>query len=72
VREEIHKIAPDVDVAGVDANADLRDAADIDSVDFLNLVIALGKRTGIEIPDREAGGLTTIRALAAYLAAHAG
>jgi acyl carrier protein len=72
VREEVHKIAPDVDAAALGADVDLREAADIDSVDFLNLIIALGKRTGVEIPDREAGELTSVRALAAYLMAHAG
>jgi acyl carrier protein len=72
VREELHKIAPDVNVAALDAGADLREAADIDSVDFLNLLIALGARTGVEIPDRDAGGLTTIAALASYLAGRGG
>jgi acyl carrier protein len=72
VREELHRIAPDVDSAGLDAAADLREAADIDSVDFLNLLIAVGKRTGVEIPDRDAGALTSVGALAAYVAAHGG
>ena len=69
VLEALHRIAPEVDVKALDPGADLREAADIDSVDFLNLLIALGERTGVEIPDRVAGGLTTVQALAGYLAA---
>jgi acyl carrier protein len=67
VLEELHKIAPDVDTAALDPSADLREAADIDSMDFLNLLMAIGKRTGVEIPDKDAGALTSIDALAGYL-----
>ena len=72
MREEIHKIAPEVDSAALDPSANLREAADIDSVDFLNLLIAVGAHTGVEIPDREAAGLTSVGSLAAYVATHAG
>ena len=51
VQEEINNIAPEVDLATVDPAADLREAFDIDSMDFLNLVTALHHRTGIEIPE---------------------
>jgi acyl carrier protein len=51
VQEELNNIAPEVDLSTVDPAADLREAIDIDSMDFLNLVTALHHRTGIEIPE---------------------
>jgi acyl carrier protein len=72
ILEELHKIAPDVDTALLDPSANLREAADIDSMDFLNLLVALGKRTGVEIPDRDAASLTSVEALAGYLAERSG
>jgi acyl carrier protein len=72
VLEELHKIAPDVDTAALDPTGDLREEADIDSMDFLNLLVAVGKRTGVEIPDKDAGALTSVSALAGYLAKRGG
>ncbi|MBP1092677.1 acyl carrier protein [Bradyrhizobium diazoefficiens] len=51
VKEELNNIAPEVDLATVDPAADLREAIDIDSMDFLNFVTALHHRTGIDIPE---------------------
>lgn len=41
VQEELNNIAPEVDIASVNPTADLREAIDIDSMDFLNFVIAV-------------------------------
>ena len=68
VLEALRHVAPDVVGAALDPNADLREAADIDSVDFLNLLIAIGEATGVEIPDRDAGRLTSVNALVSYVA----
>src|SRR5574338_1658241 len=48
--EELHRIAPDIELAEIDREADLREQFDLDSMDFLNLVTALHKRYGIPIP----------------------
>jgi acyl carrier protein len=42
---------------------------DIDSMDFLNLIVALHERTGIEIPERDYPKLSTLDAAVAYLLA---
>ena len=68
VQEELNNIAPEVDLATVDPAADLREAIDIDSMDFLNLVTALYHRTGIEIPEVDYPKLATLSGIAAYLA----
>jgi acyl carrier protein len=69
VHEEINNIAPEVDPSTVDPAADLREAIDIDSIDFLNLVTALHHRTGIEIPEADNPKLVTMSGMIAYLEA---
>jgi acyl carrier protein len=69
VQEELNNIAPEVDLATVDPAVDLREAIDIDSIDFLNLVTALHHRTGIEIPEIDYPKLVTLSGMVAYLEA---
>ena len=66
--EELGNIAPEADVAGVAEDADLREALDLDSMDIFNLVVALSKRLGIDIPDADAARLVTLRGGIDYLA----
>jgi acyl carrier protein len=49
--EEIGAIAPDADPSDLTPEDDLRYTLDLDSMDILNLVTAIHKRTGIEIPE---------------------
>jgi acyl carrier protein len=66
--EEIGNIAPEADAAGVAEDADLREALDLDSMDIFNLVVALSKRLGVDIPDADAGRLVTLGGAIDYLA----
>lgn len=65
--EELGKIAPEIDMAEVDPNGDLRDEMDIDSMDHLNLMIALHDRLGIVIPEIDYPKLLTLNDAVAYL-----
>ena len=61
-------------IAGFDASA-LRDDqlfrdAGIDSLDHLNVLLAVEEQFGVEIPDEDSKSLNTLNALLAYLAAH--
>lgn len=69
VQEELGNIAPEVDLATVDPAADLREAIDIDSIDFLNLLTALHRRIGIEVPEIDYPKLVTLSGMVAYLEA---
>lgn len=71
IAEELRRIAPDIDAAEIDHGADLRDECDIDSMDFLNLVTALGQRYGLEMPEADYPQMRSFDALAGYIAAHA-
>lgn len=70
--EELANIAPEWNAADVDPKEDIREAMDIDSMDILNLVIALHKRSGIDIPEEDYGKLATIEGAIAYLSAKSG
>lgn len=65
--EEIGNIAPEADVSVVRPDADLREELDIDSISFLNLVIALGRRLGINVPEKDYAQLRTLNSAVAYL-----
>jgi acyl carrier protein len=61
-------IAPETDPTAIGGGEDIREALDIDSMDFLNFVVALHQRTGIEIPEADYPKLFTLDGLVAYLA----
>jgi acyl carrier protein len=67
VREELTRIAPDVEFATVDPQADIREAFDIDSMDVLNFVSALHQNLGVNIPEIDYPQLLTIDGAVAYL-----
>ena len=68
VIEELLNIAPETDPASIGPGEDIRDALDIDSMDVLNLVIALHMRLHVDIPDIDAPKLLTIAGAVDYLA----
>ena len=67
VAELLAEIAPEAQLDDVQSNADLRQMLDLDSMDFLNLVIALHERTGREIPEADYPRLYTLAGMAEYL-----
>jgi len=66
--DALSNIAPDVDMKSVDPDANLREAMDIDSMDFLNFIMAVHKKLGIDIPERDYYKLATLNEAVAYLA----
>jgi len=72
VLEELNNIAPEADMASVDPAADLREAIDIDSMDFLNLVTAIHHRLGIDVPEIDYPKLVTLNGALAYIQAKLG
>jgi acyl carrier protein len=64
---ELGNIAPDMDVAALKPDADLRETLDIDSMDFLNFISALHQRLGIDIPERDYPKLFTLADAVSYI-----
>ncbi len=69
VVHELVTIAPEADPASIAPAVPLREQLDIDSFDFLNLVIALDKTLGVAIPESDYGKLATLDGAVSYLAA---
>jgi acyl carrier protein len=64
------EIAPEADLGGLPDDADLRDAVDLDSLDFLNLIERLAEATGVDVPENDYPDVRTLGGLAAYVARH--
>jgi acyl carrier protein len=72
LQEELGNIAPEADLQKLDPAADLREAIDIDSMDFLNFVIAVHHRLGVDIPELDYPKLVTLDGAVSYLQAKLG
>ena len=66
IREALAGIAPEADFDALDDEEDLRDAFELDSMDFFNFVVALHKATGRDIPESDYPRLTTLAGALAY------
>jgi len=70
ILEELINVAPDLDPEDIGDEDHLMDDLGIDSLDFVNLLSALQKRLGIPLPEIDYPRLTSVAALAKYLADH--
>jgi acyl carrier protein len=61
------RIAPEIDPATIDADAELGSELDLDSMDFLTLVEDVGRETGFDIPERDYPQIMTLTLFADYL-----
>lgn len=66
----LHRIAPEVDVSTLRPGERLRDQIDLDSVDWMNFLVAVHAALGVDIPDADAARLTTLDQLTDYCDAH--
>lgn len=63
----IAEIAIDEDLSNLDDNIKLRDQLDLDSMDFLDVVMELKKRYKIEVPTEDYPKLATLKSCIEYL-----
>ena len=68
--DALRSVAPEADLTVVDAGDDLREQIDLDSMDFLNIVVALHERTGIDIPERDYPKMASLDGVISYLVDH--
>ena len=64
-------VVPDADLSRVAPTADLREAFELDSLDFVEIVEQLSAEAGFRIEDDDAEALRTIESATAFLVAHA-
>ena len=67
ILEVIDAIAPGSRSGEFDADADMREEMDLDSMDILNLVAALHDRIGVVIPESDLDQITTLNAAIGYI-----
>ena len=65
--ELIADIDEEADFAALDADKPLRDQLDLDSMDFLDIVMELRKRYKLQIPEDEYPELATLNSCVNYL-----
>ncbi len=63
----ITDIAPDEDLSTLKHDVRLRDQLQLDSMDFLDIVMELRKRHGIEVPEADYIQLASLDSCAEYL-----
>lgn len=67
VLEILGGIAPEADLSAIKPEIDFRDQLDIDSMDYLNFVIALDEKFGAGIPETEYTKFTNLNACIEHL-----
>jgi len=63
----INDILPEGDCSGVDPDQRLRDQLDLDSMDFLDIVMELRKQYSVEVPEDDYPQLATLNSCVKYL-----
>jgi acyl carrier protein len=63
----IAEIAPDEDTSNIKPEINLREQLDLDSMDFLDIVMELRKQHSIEVPEADYPQLASLDTCAAYL-----
>ena len=65
--EAIQEVAPEIKPIDIDSDEDIREACDLDSMDFINYLAALQKSMGIKINERDYSQLITINKAITFL-----
>ena len=65
--EILGKIVPEADLDTLSLQQDLRATLDIDSFDFLNFIIGLNEKLGVNIPESDYGKLLSLSDMLNYL-----
>ena len=63
----LQQIAPDTTPSTLKLEENIRETLNIDSFDFLQFVIALNEKTGVEIPEEDYGKINTIQNAITYI-----
>jgi len=63
----IKSIAPELEEAELKADRPLRDQIDLDSMDWLNVLVAVHEKLRVDIPEADYRKLVTLDNLVAYL-----
>ena len=68
---ELAKVAPEADPSTLAPGENVRETLDIDSYDFLQFLIGLSEKVGVEVPEKDYAKFTTLDSMVRYLAGRA-
>jgi acyl carrier protein len=63
----LRSIAPELDPGSIDWERALRRQVDLDSMDWLNFLVALSARFGVDVPESDYAHLVTLADVIDYL-----
>ena len=63
----LERIAPDEDLTNLDDSKPFREQMELDSMDFLDIVMELRKRHRVQIPEEDYGNLASMHSTVTYL-----
>ena len=69
VLSTLQSIAPELDPTDLSTDRPLRNQVDLDSMDWLNFLVALHEKLRVEIPEADYARLVTLDDVLAYLSA---
>ena len=67
ILEVIHEIVPDEDLSNLKGDVRIRDQIEMDSMDFLDIIMELRKRYSITVPEDDYMQLSTLDSSVTYL-----
>lgn len=67
VKQALYEVAPDIAGEPIEPDEAFREQFEIDSMDFLNFIIALNQATGVEIPEKDYPSLQSLSGAVDYL-----
>ncbi len=67
IKDIIRTIAPDEELEGLVNDEPLREQIELDSMDFLDIVMELRKRYGVHVPEEDYKELASLSGCARYL-----
>jgi acyl carrier protein len=67
----LEQIAPEADLDELQPEDNIQEMLEIDSYDFLNMLIGLDAELAVEVPESDYRQVATLKGLIDYLAVHA-
>ena len=64
--KEILNIAPDIEEDDISMDENIQTSLEIDSYDFLNILVALNEKIGIEVPESDYAKVDTLENMIKY------
>ena len=70
IMTSLNTVAPEIPPDEIDPSKPIGPQMDVDSIDFLNVLMGIAERTGVEIPERDYAQVQTVDDTVKYVAAH--